>query len=128
MTKTRLIASTSVAIVSIAFGAGTASAATPAPASRDVHPVYCQTPEFAGYVKFSITGHPTPGGGPVCYDGSGTSSLSLEGVTESDAGTHSGSYQFRGRPGLPIGVLRFSPHQVRYFSPPVEVLSLTIKS
>ena len=90
--------------------------------------MYCQTSEFAGYVKFSITGRPTPGGGPVCYDGRGTSSLSLEGVTKFDAGAHSGSYQFRGRPGLPIGVLRFSPHQVRYFSPPVEVLSLTINS
>lgn len=128
MMKARLIASTGVALLSIVLGAGTASAATFAPAPRDVHPAYCQTRGFPGYVKFSTPGHPTPGGGPVCYDGRGTSSIHLNGVTKFSAGAHSGSYQFRQRPGMPIVFQRFSPGQMRYFSPAVEVISLTINS
>ncbi|HEY3894335.1 MAG TPA: hypothetical protein VGL88_03095 [Pseudonocardiaceae bacterium] len=128
MMKARLTASAGVALLSIALGAGTASAATIAPAPRNVHPVYCQTRGFPGYVAFSTSDHPTPGGGSVCYDGSGTSSIGLMGVTKFSAGAHSGSYQFRQQPEMPIVLQRFSPHQVRYFSPAVEVISLTIKS
>lgn len=95
---------------------------------QGVHGVYCQTPEFPSYVKFTTPSHPTPGGGPVCYTGIGMSLIGLDGVAQFSAGSHYGSFQYRPRPGSPSVTQPFSPGQTRYFTPVVEVVSLAINS
>lgn len=109
---------------------GPAWAAESAVVMRDpgVRSVFCQTQQFNSYVKFSTPGTVTPGGGPVCYTGIGTASIDLHGVTRFWAGAHSGSFQYRDRPGLPIIVRPFTSGQSQQFNQPVEVLRLTIKS
>ncbi len=99
-----------------------------APPAGEVHSVYCQTPQFDGYVKFSTPGTITPGGGPVCYTDTGTETIDLLNVTRFGSGAHSGSFQYRDQPSRPIIFRSFAPGQSEQFNRPVEVLSLTINS
>ncbi|MGH3768302.1 MAG: hypothetical protein ACRDTX_24650 [Pseudonocardiaceae bacterium] len=132
MLGTRLLVSLGgVALAgALAYGATSAWATGPATAAPQggVHDVYCQTPQFDTYVKVSTPGTMTPGGGPVCYTGNGTTPIDLPGVTRFWSGTHSGSLQYRDQPSLPIIFRSFSPGQSEQFTAPVEVVSLTINS
>lgn len=136
MPKKRILASfggvalaAALACGTLAYGAASAGAAEAATVTQaaGVHGVYCQTPQFDSYVKFNVTGI-TPGGGPLCYTGIGTAPIDLHGVTQFRSGAHSGSFQYRYRPGLPIVFRPFAPGQTQQFVQPVEVLSLTITS
>jgi hypothetical protein len=129
--KARFPGSLGSILLGVALGCGTAVAVTAesaAAAPQDVHPVYCQTPEFSSYVKFTTPSRPAPGGGPICYEGTGTSPIDLAGVTRFSAGAHSGSFQYHRRPGLPIIRQLFSPGQGNNLSPAAEIISLTISS
>ncbi|MGH3794124.1 MAG: hypothetical protein ACRDSP_04480 [Pseudonocardiaceae bacterium] len=128
MMKNRLLATLVSMLFGVALVCGTATAASAAVAPQNVHSVYCQTPDFWSYVKFSTPSHPTPGSGPVCYDGTGTAAIDLTGVTRFDSGAHFGSFQYRQQPGLPIIYRQFRPGQQQNFTPAVEVISLTISS
>lgn len=112
----------------LACGTTSTARATEPTASpdRDVHSVYCRTPQFDTYVKFSTPETITPGGGPVCYMGIGTAPINLLGVAQFWSGTHSGSFEYRYQPGLPITVRSFTPGQSEQLNPPIEVLSLAI--
>lgn len=118
-----------VLAVGLVAGATSSAWAAPAPAAAPggVHQVYCQTPQYETYVKFRVQ-TATPGGGPLCYTGVGTASIDLHGVTWFDSGAHSGSFEYRTEPGLPIFLKTFQPHQSMQFSAPSEVISLTIRS
>ncbi|MGH3780502.1 MAG: hypothetical protein ACRDRO_07700 [Pseudonocardiaceae bacterium] len=127
--KTRLLASFSgVGLAAVVMCGITSTACAAEPPPGDVHRVYCQTPQFDDYVKFSTPGSITPGGGPVCYADTGTEPIDLSGVTRFWSGAHSGSFQYRNQPGLPIILRSFAPGQSEQFNQPVEVLSLTINS
>lgn len=133
MTKTRLLASFGSVGLAAVLTYGiilTAWAAEPVAAARhgDVHSVYCQTPEFDTYVKFSTPGTMTPGGGPVCYTDTGTEWIDLPGATRFWSGAHSGSFEYRDQSGLPIIFRSFTSGESEQFNQPVEVLSLTINS
>jgi hypothetical protein len=129
MMTARFFTSLTSMFLGVAFGCGTALAATTAATtSQNVHSVYCQTPQFPSYVKLTTPSHPTPGGGPVCYDGTGTSPIDLAGVTRFSSGAHSGSFQYRQPPGHPIAYRPFSPGQEQDFTAAAEVISLTISS
>lgn len=132
MLNSRLVTSFGGVILVAALSCTTASSAWAAPANTapdpGVHSVYCQTPQFNTYVKFSTPGTITPGGGPVCYTGNGTVPLDLQGVQRFCSGAHSGSFQYRDQPGLPISYQPFTPGQSEQFPTPVEVISLTITS
>ncbi|PZS16636.1 MAG: hypothetical protein DLM60_15230 [Pseudonocardiales bacterium] len=106
----------------------TSTACAAEPVVGNVHSVYCQTSKFDAYVKFSTPETMTPGGGPVCYTDTGTESIDLSGVIRFWSGAHSGSFQYRDQPGLPIILRSFAPGQSERFEQPVEVLSLTINS
>ena len=129
--KARFLATLGGIVLSVALECGTASAAT-APSTeatlQQVQPVYCQTPQFSSYVKFTTPSRPTPGSGLVCYDGTGTATIDLAGVTRFSAGAHSGSFQYRQRPGLPIIYRPFNSEQQQDFTSAVEVTALTINS
>ncbi|MGH3856739.1 MAG: hypothetical protein ACRDR6_25285 [Pseudonocardiaceae bacterium] len=106
-------------------------AASNAATTQQVNPVYCQTLQFANYVKFATPTRQTPGGGPVCYDGTGTASIDLTEVTRFFAGAHSGSFQYRQRPegsftDHVIAYRPFTPGQEQDFTSAVDVISLTI--
>jgi hypothetical protein len=129
--KARFLAALSGILLSVALGCDSAWAttgitSTPA-AHQQVHEVFCQTPQFPRYVKFRTPASPTPGGGPVCYDGIGTATINLTGVTDFSAGAHRGAFQYRYHPELPVINRTFSPGQEQRLSA-VEVISLTISS
>jgi hypothetical protein len=126
--KARFLATLGGIVLSVALGCGTASAATALSTEATLQQVYCQTPQFSSYVKFTTPSRPTPGGGLVCYDGTGTATIDLASVTRFSAGAHSGSFQYRQRPGLPIIYRPFSSGQQQDFTSAVEVTSLTINS
>lgn len=117
-----------VGVATILTCAMTSTACAAEPPPGDVRSVYCQTSKFDAYVKFTTPATMTPGGGPVCYTDTGTASIDLSGVTRFRSGGHSGSFQYRYRPGLPIISRSFAPGQSEQFNQPVEVLSLSITS
>src|ERR1051326_8951764 len=100
------------------------AAATAVAQQRGPHAVYCQTPEYASYAKFFVYGM-TPGGGPLCYTGVGTTRVDIRQVLRFEAGTHSGSFIYR-TPGQPISRAVFRPGQVVILALPYDVLSLTL--
>ena len=129
--KTRLLASVGGVVLAGALTSSTTSAtwaAEPSAPDHGVHSVHCQSPQFETYVKFTTPGTITPGGGPVCYTGIGSAAIGLSDVTEFQPGAHSGSFGYRYQPDLPIIVRSFIPGQPEQFSPPAEILSLTITS
>ena len=131
MTSRRLAwfggAALSAALVCAVTSTAWAAEPTVVGQNSGVHSVYCQTPDFDRYVKFTVKGI-TPGGGPLCYTGTGTARIDLQAVTGFQSGAHSGSIQYRSRPGLPIIQYPFIAGQSVRFGPPVEVLFLTITS